>query len=530
MGTSEQCPINASLTFRHRTRVNYTVRDEQHLAQYLASIRPERDAGGLMGNKIYRDLVVLAEVIDKEYEWTRRHSWQSWRDHYKHNKARIHEFMDEYLMTSDPVPEKNEYFRDRRVKPQRVYVLEGKQEEEEEEEEEEIEGATQVEIPAPKDKGKQRVEEEEEEDEESDSEQPVPVQRKSRRRLVADEEPSTSVKHATATGGRPTQTTLVGSSPRSKSRSAPPTPRSPSPALPQDHDIAPLEDDLDAQPAAPSAPQPMEEQDAPAPVPQRPRPRPRIAKSTRPKRGTSVDTEPLAPQTTRRSKAPSPVPAEGAPYRNTRSRSRSVEPPAALPPRKTRKKPEVPLPPVTEQSEEEDLDELTTILWHNLSAASSVSVNDTRRSPVVNVESQQFQGEEELAEDELDLGPQLESDDSMDEDDSQTHQDLFTQREESPLFSQPSQDLRMALENVQKFNPKAAGSSGNRNPPPVTPQRRRRDSSDSSEQFPVPNTGAKQMVEQIQAQERASSYVPPSGSRAAWHLTQTTRANKRARR
>ncbi|KAI6140242.1 hypothetical protein BKA82DRAFT_1003482 [Pisolithus tinctorius] len=68
-----------------RVRVDFTREDDKHLAFYLATIFPVEEAGGRLGNVHYKELVQLAQYPD--YSWAARHTWHSWRERYKKNRA-----------------------------------------------------------------------------------------------------------------------------------------------------------------------------------------------------------------------------------------------------------------------------------------------------------------------------------------------------------------------------------------------------------------------------------------------------------
>ncbi|KAI0792608.1 hypothetical protein C8Q75DRAFT_573463 [Abortiporus biennis] len=64
-----------------QARVEYTNDDDMNLVEYLAMECPL--ASGRLGNNLYMTLV----SDEDRYPWGSRHSWQSWRDHYKHRDA-----------------------------------------------------------------------------------------------------------------------------------------------------------------------------------------------------------------------------------------------------------------------------------------------------------------------------------------------------------------------------------------------------------------------------------------------------------
>lgn len=277
-----------------------------------------------------------------------------------------------------------------------------------------------------------------------------------------------------------------------------------------------------------------------------------------------LEAEPLPPPRSKSGgKRRQPVVAVEAPYRNTRSRSRSVDPEILLRQQKGRTQKEVPsehLQPVPEHSvaEESDEQDVENILMSMDNDVSTASV------PVQDVEDSE-RGDS--------VGPQM-GNTSMEEDDEQTQEalgygGLFTQdteanleeslaeaqeliasrRRASPDVERPrrytapavlpdtiTQDTEADLEHTlteahalieSRWTPSNAIGRATRDTPPVTPRRRRRESSDSSDRIPYPNTGAGRRVRQRLEKEKATEYVPPSGTRAA--LVLSTKASRRQR-
>ncbi|KAI9456720.1 hypothetical protein HD554DRAFT_1991361, partial [Boletus coccyginus] len=75
-------PLRQGMPGRPRgtnARVPFTQQDRENLAYYLATRCPESD--GRMGNNAYKELERLTD--DVAYAWARRHTWNSWREHYK---------------------------------------------------------------------------------------------------------------------------------------------------------------------------------------------------------------------------------------------------------------------------------------------------------------------------------------------------------------------------------------------------------------------------------------------------------------
>ncbi|VDB99720.1 unnamed protein product [Peniophora sp. CBMAI 1063] len=68
-------------------RTPFTDEDEHHLCQWIAEKIPYKNTGGRTGNKLYQQLVEKGE--EPGYGWVKRHTWQSWRERYKKNTARM---------------------------------------------------------------------------------------------------------------------------------------------------------------------------------------------------------------------------------------------------------------------------------------------------------------------------------------------------------------------------------------------------------------------------------------------------------
>ncbi|RPD55312.1 hypothetical protein L226DRAFT_615571 [Lentinus tigrinus ALCF2SS1-7] len=65
-------------------RTSYKKSDEDFLAQYIAKYNPLPE--GRSGNVLYQRLV---DNEDGKWPWAKRHTWQSWRNHYVTNRARM---------------------------------------------------------------------------------------------------------------------------------------------------------------------------------------------------------------------------------------------------------------------------------------------------------------------------------------------------------------------------------------------------------------------------------------------------------
>lgn len=68
-------------------RTPFTEEDEEHLCEWIATKIPYKETGGRTGNRLYQQLCEMA--VDPEYAWVTRHTWQSWRERYKKNAARL---------------------------------------------------------------------------------------------------------------------------------------------------------------------------------------------------------------------------------------------------------------------------------------------------------------------------------------------------------------------------------------------------------------------------------------------------------
>ncbi|KIY45442.1 hypothetical protein FISHEDRAFT_49411, partial [Fistulina hepatica ATCC 64428] len=68
-------------------RTSFTTEDERHLCEWIALKIPYKETGGRTGNKLYQQLIDKAG--DPDYTWVTRHTWQSWRERYKKNFARL---------------------------------------------------------------------------------------------------------------------------------------------------------------------------------------------------------------------------------------------------------------------------------------------------------------------------------------------------------------------------------------------------------------------------------------------------------
>ncbi|KAF8991858.1 hypothetical protein BDZ89DRAFT_1151329 [Hymenopellis radicata] len=563
-------------------RVEFSQDDKEHLGQYLASRVPKPADGGLLGKVLYNELVDLYTVDPTEYAWVKRHTAQSWREHYKKNPAYFNAFIIDYVAEYGPNHDRNRYFRTRELN--RGIKRSHSDDDDEQDEEEKPEH-----IPTQNWRGKRAAREEEErrqrsiarrQEAEEDSEEDVapPARPKN-----ATPGPSGTNRHFSEG-----MTTLVASPEKTQIITSQTPPGSPV------HKVI----DIESEPETPPRPKPKPKADgkrrAKTPVPI-------VAESDQTKAPTHGEQEdpvivesaqeeqpvpkpePTIKAKARSRKARTPDVAPTAPYRNTRSRSRSVEP-AALPPPKRRrvnKKPD--LQAVKEQGDEEIREtsvepvvppEPKKRRGNKKQAAEQQQEDEEMRdeglSPLFNhsprnsddEEMKKVLGEPEDEEDEEEkIEDLLRSEDpnnfisdaprarnlslhdlqtrvalfSEDDDEREESQEpLFTQKEESqvPLFTQ-EHDVQMEVdeEKAQEKPPSTQplGDSLNKfnsrraKKTPVTPPRQvrlRRKSTESSEQFPLEGTGAGRKLKEMQNIGKVTPYVPPSGSRAAKHLLQ----------
>ncbi|KDQ59927.1 hypothetical protein JAAARDRAFT_33515 [Jaapia argillacea MUCL 33604] len=96
-----------------RKRVEFTNDDDYRLCKYIASRIPCPEAGGRKGNNIYKTLVAQGKAR-KKMAWTRRHTWQSWRERYIKNSERMDALIDECVKDYPPLKDgSGQYHRDR---------------------------------------------------------------------------------------------------------------------------------------------------------------------------------------------------------------------------------------------------------------------------------------------------------------------------------------------------------------------------------------------------------------------------------
>ncbi|KAJ6607931.1 hypothetical protein B0H10DRAFT_2069841 [Mycena sp. CBHHK59/15] len=69
----------------------FTSDDDALLVKYIAKYNP--GVQGRNGNKIYK---TLTENVDNKWSWSRRHSWQGWRDRYVKNQSEFNDHIKRY--------------------------------------------------------------------------------------------------------------------------------------------------------------------------------------------------------------------------------------------------------------------------------------------------------------------------------------------------------------------------------------------------------------------------------------------------
>ncbi|KAJ3784745.1 hypothetical protein GGU10DRAFT_270809, partial [Lentinula aff. detonsa] len=72
-----------------RARIAFTAEDDENLCKHLARTLPDPASGGRQSLIFYEKLISLHKYLPDVYSWTKRHTSQSWREHYKKNKARL---------------------------------------------------------------------------------------------------------------------------------------------------------------------------------------------------------------------------------------------------------------------------------------------------------------------------------------------------------------------------------------------------------------------------------------------------------
>lgn len=111
-------------------RVKYTEEDEVNMCKFLAIAAPDPAAGGRLGPGIWNFLMsfqtvcnlcyhlhsLLISCQNPDYAWVKRHTAQSWQEHYKKNKPRLDPLIaDEVARKPPPANGKGLYYLSRNV-------------------------------------------------------------------------------------------------------------------------------------------------------------------------------------------------------------------------------------------------------------------------------------------------------------------------------------------------------------------------------------------------------------------------------
>ncbi|TFK42373.1 hypothetical protein BDQ12DRAFT_732027 [Crucibulum laeve] len=96
------------------TRTPFTDDDVARLCNFIARKLPNKTAGGRLGTTMYRELEIAGSLRD-ETSYARRHTAQSWKEHYKKNQDLLDPIIDEIVAREKP-PAAQVYFRDRNAK------------------------------------------------------------------------------------------------------------------------------------------------------------------------------------------------------------------------------------------------------------------------------------------------------------------------------------------------------------------------------------------------------------------------------
>ncbi|KAK0482564.1 hypothetical protein IW261DRAFT_1468345 [Armillaria novae-zelandiae] len=520
-------------------RVEFTEKDKENLARYLAFKVPDRAAGGLLGNVIYKQMCAKAKVLPNEYAWTTRHTPSSWREHYKNNKATMNERMDE-IVRDEGIILKNVDERDRRQNNRRPRVDRGLFREQEEEEEEIIANLTRVTEESdandaqPQATGHSSERQERQEEARpvspslfSEDEEPIQVDifndpgpSSQRRPEPADDPVPTSPNRLT-----PTQATLVGTQHASTSGKSPTVEKLTPSSRRSRHSRAPIntieitdydsvDDDLPG----------IESLHAKTPSSKK-----RKVKSSMRSRQVTPSIQPR----------PRPIPVvkrittpkdDSPPYRNLRSRSRSVQTRRedALEKRRKANTSSVDLGPLLEEEaitasdfEESEIPDVIP------AEARPISVSEPEPTAWTVLESESEWELEPVPQSELD--PKLESDVEP-----RLHSDLEPQlesdiepepepRPDLEVEPQPPKRRRSVLDTDDEQTERKLGLQGSAKVlrtalTPVRASARRQWSTSSEEPFPVPNTKASARKERLIEEAKRTPYVPPPGTRAAKKL------------
>ncbi|KAI0294258.1 hypothetical protein B0F90DRAFT_1757693 [Multifurca ochricompacta] len=82
-------------------RIEFTQDDDEHLCQYIAEVLPDKREGGRTGHFIYTDLMRRANEFG-QFTWAQRHTKDAWRERYRKNQERLDERITEIVEESPP--------------------------------------------------------------------------------------------------------------------------------------------------------------------------------------------------------------------------------------------------------------------------------------------------------------------------------------------------------------------------------------------------------------------------------------------
>ncbi|KAF9469297.1 hypothetical protein BDZ94DRAFT_371453 [Collybia nuda] len=535
------------------TRSSFTKEEDLSICQYLALRIPIKEAGGRLGDNVYKELEELAADQPTQYSWVQRHTWQSLRERYKKKAVEFDKLIDDFVKDEQPTM-KQHYFRNRNyrgghLKSHHVDFDNEPHERDEDENEGVFEPESRLESELPsvspakrqrterwsrssafriisqsqiEDKGKQRAQPHQESEDEDGAagpsrtqHTPFPFPRRSRSPLT---QPQTSQVTLVPTSTPHNPQRILGKTPEQVNTSL----RAKLPASGNDElDGSPTvhinhqsqdSSRTSIQPLPPVREQPIEDPPALA----------------APRRLIKKKAAPLGPTPSLPSAMLDP------PYRNTRSRSRSVEPSstAAQISVKVKRKgktkepaPHQPLEPVKEENtgmlDVQDVGEIVLI------TQSGEAMEEER-----DVEELLVADTTDISDDEQVDGtlrriyqlprPQFPTSNII----LDNHPEDILRRYDARSASSRRSSARPSFvvrNNIARFGAEGLVSSrtsrsiGDSNLQPSTPVRSRKRSTSSAESFPLSGTKASAMKRKIQEEEKNNPYTPPPGTRAAEH-------------
>ncbi|KAG6814591.1 hypothetical protein H0H92_000120 [Tricholoma furcatifolium] len=119
-----------------RDRASFTREDDDNLARWLAIRIPDAMNGGRRGEGVYRELDLAFSEDPKEYAWTQRHTWSSWRNRYNKRPDYFVDLIQHYVNSLEPTS-KQAYGLQRKRKVQGIIKIQDSEEESPEEESQE---------------------------------------------------------------------------------------------------------------------------------------------------------------------------------------------------------------------------------------------------------------------------------------------------------------------------------------------------------------------------------------------------------